>query len=157
MKTRRIPPTLEALGLYAQAFNDSLTIKHFGAVIDFPDLTRVRATIDPIPKQFRGGMGSASVVNGGVLAAMFDLALGCAAALSDPTCRTGTMQLSMSFMRPLTGTRLVAEARVDRAGDETLFTSATIRNDKDEICAQAQAVVKLTHTPWIAGTNPAVN
>ena len=147
----------EALAVYAAGFNGSATLQAFGVRIEFPAVDRVRAIIDPIKSEHRGGLGSDAAVNGGLLAAMFDLVLGCSAALVDPTRRTATMQLSMSFMRPLTGTSLIAEAWVDRAGRETLFSSATIAASGGEICARAQGVVKLTSKPWISGTSPAIN
>ncbi len=156
-KTARIPPTPETLAAYAAAFNGSATLQHFGVTIDFPSLERVRATIHPLRQELRGGLGSDAAVNGGVLAAMFDLVLGCCAALVDPTKRTATMQLSMSFMRPLVGSRLLAEAWIDRAGRDTLFCSASIAGDSGEIVARAQGVVKLTGRPWLDGASPAIN
>jgi uncharacterized protein (TIGR00369 family) len=153
----RTPPTKETLALYSSGFNGSATLQHFGAVISFPTIERVRAVIDPIKPEHRGGLGSDAAVNGGVLAAMFDLVLGCSAALVDPTKRTATMQLSMSFMKPLKGNALVAEAWIDRAGRDTLFCSAQIANDAGEITARASGVVKLTDVPWFGGSSPAIN
>ena len=153
----RTPPTRETLAIYAAGFNASETLRHFGAVIEFPTIERVRASIDPIKPAHRGGLGSDAAVNGGVLAAMFDLVLGCSAALVDPTKRTATMQLSMSFLKPLRGNALVAEAWVDRAGRDTLFCSATIANEKGDVTARASGVVKLTDTPWFSGNSPAIN
>ena len=57
-----------------------------------------RCTTDKAKGNERGGMGF-EAVNGGILAAMFDLVLGASVALVDPTRRSATMQLSMSFMR----------------------------------------------------------
>ena len=153
----RTPPTRESLAAYASGFNASETLQHFGAVIEFPTIERVRASIDPIRPEQRGGLGSDAAVNGGVLAAMFDLVLGCSAALVDPTKRTATMQLSMSFMKPLKGRSLVAEAWIDRAGRETLFCSAQIADEHGEVVARASGVVKLTNTPWASGSSPAIN
>src|SRR5439155_8141367 len=117
---------------------------------------RVRATIDPVEPHHRGGLGT-EAVNGGVLAALFDLVLGCTAALVDPTKRTATMQISMSFMRPTTGARIIAEGWIDRAGQNTLFSSAYITDARGTICARATGVVKLSDVPWFDGKSPAVN
>ena len=97
----RPTPSPESLQRYADGFNKSLTLRYFGAVVDFPSPTRIRVTL-PIRPEHRGGKGS-SAVNGGVIAAMVDLTIGSSAALVDPTRKSATMQLSMSFERGLLG------------------------------------------------------
>ena len=115
----RPAPSPDALQRYASGFNKSLTLRHFGAEVDFPSPSLVRVTL-PVKPDHRGGMGS-EAVNGGVIAAMFDLVIGCSAALIDPTRRSATMQLSMNFERALLGDMLVAEGWIDRAGGATAF------------------------------------
>ena len=68
-------PTTEQLARYAEQFNGSKTMQHFGVRIRFPDLEHVEVLLDPIRPEQRGGLGTAAV-NGGVLAAVFDLAAG---------------------------------------------------------------------------------
>jgi uncharacterized protein (TIGR00369 family) len=92
-----------------------------------------------------------------VLAAIFDLAVGCTPGLVDPTRRTATIQLSMSFERPVLGDRLTAEAKVDTAGGSTLFSSARILDQNGKACARCQAVIRLGNVPWQSGAGPAVN
>lgn len=149
-------PTPEQLAAYADGFNASATLQYFKARISFPTGEIVRAVVDPIPPEQLGGMGMA-VVNGGVLAAMFDLVLGCSSALVDPTRRSATMQLSMSFMRPLAGSRLVAESWVDRAGGDTVFSSAHVLDAAGTVCGRAQGVIKLAKVAWANPGSPATN
>jgi uncharacterized protein (TIGR00369 family) len=149
-------PTAEQLATYAAGFNGSATLRYFQTVLSFPTTELVRAVIDPIPPEMLGGMGM-EVVNGGVLSAMFDLVLGSSAALVDPTRRAATMQLSMNFMRPLGGPRLVAEAWVDRAGSETVFSSAHLLDASGTVCGRAQGVVKLARIGWSKGGSPGIN
>src|SRR5687768_9540739 len=122
-------PTTEQLARYAEQFNGSKTMQHFGVRIRFPDLEHVEVLLDPIRPEQRGGLGTAAV-NGGVLAAVFDLAIGCTPALVDPTRRTATMQLSMSFMKPVTGNKLRADGRVDSAGKNMLYASSQIFDEQ---------------------------
>lgn len=129
-------------------------LQAFGVTISFPEGTdRVRAEIT-VSDIHAGGLGSRSAVNGGILAALFDLALGCAPALVDPDRRSATMQLSMSFEQPTTGPVVAAEAWVDRAGRNTVFASAHILNGEGEVTARAQGVVKLSNIPWANGVSP---
>lgn len=150
------PPTPEALSRYAEAFNESSALRYFGARLSFPEGARVRVEVTVRPEQ-RGGLGSALAVNGGVLAAIFDLVIGVTPALVDPSKRSATMQLSMNFERPCLGEVVVAEAWIDRAGKNTLFASALIRDARGEICARAQGLCKLSRVPWADGGSPAVN
>ena len=153
--TERKPPTPEALARYAEGFNRSATLRFFGVTISFPDTRLVRAELKIRPDH-RGGMGT-SAVNGGIRAAMFDLVVGCTGALVDPTRKSATLQLSMSFERALAGDLLVAEAHLDRVGGRTAFASAWIKDERGEICARCQGVVRLSNEPWESGHSPAVN
>ena len=148
-------PSPAALARYADGFNQSQTLKFFGARVSFPTEERVRVDLTIRPEH-RGGLGS-DAINGGVLAAMFDLVIGCSSALIDPTHRSATVQLSMSFERAVVGEALWAEARVDRSGGALLFASASLMNAHGEVCARCQGVVRLSSLPWASGDSPAIN
>lgn len=149
-------PGAAQLARYAEHFNRSESLRYFGVTISFPDGEICRCVVDPVLPAHRGGLGT-DAVNGGVLAAIFDLALGASAALVDPTRKSATIQLSMSFMRPVVGTRFRVDAVVDRAGKRSLFTSATLYDEKDVPCARAQGVLQLGDGTWPGGDSPAVN
>jgi acyl-coenzyme A thioesterase PaaI-like protein len=155
-RTPRVPPTAEQLQAYAEGFNKSESLKNFGTELSFPEGKKVLATVTVKPEQL-GGMGRPNLVNGAVIAGVFDLVIGCSAALVDPTKATATMQLSMSFESPVEGKIITAESWIDRAGGSTLFSSAIIRDGAGVICARCQGVVKLTSIPWQTGASPAVN
>lgn len=154
MPTQAAPPP-EQLARYANDFNQSLALKHFGAKISFPTTDRVHIDIDPIRVEHLGGMGS-DVVNGGVLAAAFDLALGCTGALVNPRLRNATTQLSMTFERPVRGKKLRVEAWINSAGKLLLFSGAELFDENDQLCARGTAVVRLTDKPWNNGHSPVV-
>ena len=104
----------------------------------------------------RGGLGT-DAVNGGVLAAIFDLVIGCTPALVDPSRRSATVHLSMSFMRAVRGNKVVARAKIDRAGELLLFASAQIFDEKDVLCATCNGMSRLSDLPWLSGESPAIN
>ncbi|MHB8879714.1 MAG: hypothetical protein ACYC8T_39000 [Myxococcaceae bacterium] len=61
-------PTAEQLARYAELFNASLSLNHFGVRLSFPDTETVRVDLSPVRPEHRGGLGT-DAVNGGVLAA----------------------------------------------------------------------------------------
>jgi uncharacterized protein (TIGR00369 family) len=133
-------PTLEELARTAEFFNHSTPMSHAGFRLSFPSTDMVVADLPLVQPQHRGGLGTAAV-NGGVLAALFDLVTGCTPLLLDVRRRTATVQLSMSFERPVFGDSVRAEARIDSFGRRTLFASARILDAKGQPCAHCQAVV----------------
>ena len=149
-------PTQEQLDRYAEHFNQSQTMRFFGARLSFPQGEKVVITLAEVRNEHRGGLGTAAL-NGGVLAALFDYAIGCTAALKDPTRRAATMQLSMSFERPLLGNRVRAESTLDPTGTGTLFASARVYDEQGQVCARCQGVVKLSALKWASGESPATN
>lgn len=149
-------PTLEQLARYSEAFNQSATLMHFGMKVGFPNIDTVEVILDPVQAEQRGGLGS-DAVNGGVLAAMFDLVIGCAPALVDPTRRSATVQLSLNFMNAVRGDRVTARAHVTRAGEKLVFASASIFDSQGQECATATGLSRLSSIPWAAGGTPAVN
>lgn len=149
-------PTQEQLDRFAEQFNNSQTLRLFSARVSFPEGRKVVVSIPEVRPEHRGGLGT-SAVNGGIIAAMFDLVIGCTPALLDPTRRCATLQLSMSFQRPLTGDAVRAEAEIDSAGKNTLFASARIMDSQGNVCARAQGVVRISSLPWASGDSPAIN
>ncbi|HEX8825364.1 MAG TPA: PaaI family thioesterase [Archangium sp.] len=149
-------PTQEQLDLYAEHFTQSQTMRLLGARLSFPQGEKVVITLPEVRPEHRGGLGT-SAINGGVIAALFDYAIGCTAALKDPTRRAATMQLSMSFERPVLGDVARAEATIDSVGTSTLFASARMYDAQGQVCARCQGVVKLSRMKWASGHSPAIS
>ena len=149
-------PTQAQLDRFAEQFNQSQTVQYFGASMSFPGGEKVVVCLPTIRPEHRGGLGTAAV-NGGILAALFDLAIGCTSALMDPSRRAATVQLSMSFERPVRGDSLRAEATIDTVGSSTLFASARLYDSQGQVCARCQGVVQMSRMKWASGESPAVN
>jgi len=135
--------TLAALALYAQRWNAHPSLRSMGVSIAFPDTTRVKVAVDYVPINMRGGLGDDAVVNGGVLSALCDLAIGCTAGLVDPDSHSATVQLSIRFEHPLRGARIDGEARLDRATSRLVFASAEICDAEGRVCVRCQGIVSL--------------
>jgi uncharacterized protein (TIGR00369 family) len=149
-------PTQEQLDRYAEQFNRSQTMRFFGAQLSFPQGEKVVVSLPEVRSEHRGGLGTAAL-NGGIISALFDYAIGCTPALLDPTRRAATMQLSMSFERPVRGDSVRVEATLDTVGTSTVFASARMYDAQGQVCARCQGVVKLSRMKWASGESPAVN
>lgn len=149
-------PTQEQLDRYAELFNQSQTMRLFGARLSFPEGKKVVVALPEVRPEHRGGLGTAAI-NGGVIAALFDYAIGCTPALRDPTRRAATVQLSMSFERPLTGDSIRAEAEIDSEGQSLLFASARMYDAQGRVCARCQGVVARSQLRWASGESPAIS
>ena len=149
-------PDREALEIYAKHFSESQTLKWFCSYLEFPDEDTIRAVIDPVTEPMRGGLGS-DAVNGGVIAALCDLIIGASPALVDPTRRSATIHLSINYERPLIGSVVIAEGKIDRAGRSIVFSSGVVMDQDRTICARAQGVVRLSDKTWDSGVSPAIN
>jgi uncharacterized protein (TIGR00369 family) len=130
-------PTVESLRALAEMWNASPSMKHFGAKLDFERVDRVRAVIDPVLDIHRGGLGT-DAVNGVVLAGLFDLVIGTVGWLTRPDTRSATVTLAMSFYRPTRGNRIVAEARLIRAGMNLVFAAAEIFDGEGKATARCE-------------------
>jgi|TARA_Y100001972_G_scaffold117172_1_gene155881 uncharacterized protein (TIGR00369 family) len=99
----------------------------------------------------RGGGGSADVINGGVIAYMFDAALGCAIAsanLARPEMRSiaphelrqSTINLDITYVDAATGPRFEAHGRVVRSGRSVAFAEGELRDGQGRVCATAKGI-----------------
>ena len=149
-QTDRPRPSLELLNQYAEDFNKSSALRQFSATLSFPSQSLLRIDMEVRP-EFRGGLGDANLVNGLVLSALFDLSIGCTSALIDPTRRSATMQLSMSFERPVSGQRIHSEAELTQAGGKTAFAVARIYDEAGNVCSRCQGVLRISSLPWREG------
>jgi uncharacterized protein (TIGR00369 family) len=136
--------SLEALRKVAALWNEGPPMKHFGARLEFDRIDRVKGVIDPVRPFHRGGMAT-EAVNGVVLAGLFDLVIGTVGWLTRPEARTATVNLSMAFLRPTRGGRIVAEGRLLRAGLNLVFACAEIRDGSGEVSARCEGTCAVSH------------
>ena len=99
----------------------------------------------------RGGGGSDGVLNGGVIAYMFDGALGCAIASSllarpemrgiDPReLRQSTINLDISYVEAASGDHFEARGRVVRASRSMAFAEGELLDAQGRVCATAKGI-----------------
>lgn len=77
----------------------------------------------------RGHLNSLGVAHGGVLTALADVTMGNACrSICDK--KVVTVELKLSFMRPVLKGSVVAEARALKKGEHLIFANCTIFNEK---------------------------
>lgn len=118
----------------------------------------------------RGGGGSDEVLNGGVIAYMFDGALGCAIASSllahpelrgkDPRrLRQSTINLDITYVEAATGSHFEAHGTALRASRSTAFAEGHLLDSTGRICATAKGIWRVfwprdTSAPFESKVNP---
>ncbi len=146
------------LASFAAVWNETAVLRWLGFRLAFPGDKRVIVLLSDVKPGHRGGKGT-DAINGGVLAAMFDFAIGCCSVVSPPLRRSATTQLSMSFERAVRGDLAQCEAEVDRATKNLLFVSARIKDERGNICSRATGIVSLLEEvrleDWVTALGPA--
>jgi len=91
---------------------------------------------------------NAGVVHGGVIASLIDSATAFAILpLLNPDERTTTVDLTISYLRPLVAGVVVARAKVLRAGRRMIATSAELFDDDGKLAATALSTyIRLPNT-----------
>ena len=136
------PLTADQLTTLAQAWNASAIVAHLGFSIAYEEASRVVVTLSPVRPEHRGGLGT-DAINGGVLAGMFDFAVGCTSALAPPLRRSATISLSITFERGVRGDSARCEAWVERAARTLVFVSSRILDGEGTVCARCNGIVSL--------------
>lgn len=115
-----------------------------------------------LPTQ-RGGGGSDTVLNGGVIAYMFDGALGCAIASTslarpemlgvDPSqLRQSTINLDISYVEAASGDHFEARGKVVRASRSMAFAEGELYDAQGRVCATAKGIWRIF---WPRAADPA--
>lgn len=92
-------------------------------------------------------------VQGGILAAMLDDAMGPAALTTLGSGEIGTtVEMKVNFMTPVRDGRLIAEGRVTHKGRSIVFVEGSLRGEDDTLVATASATLRIVR--FVADTVP---
>lgn len=133
-----IPMDIEGRRAWAAHFNAFLDKGYFGARLDLEDAAVARLGLDRIEPHHLGGMGT-NVVNGMIIAGLFDAALGVAGLAQFPGRRAGTVDLSIKLLRPSRGP-ITVYAVATKANDRLAFAQSELFS-AGEYCATATGLV----------------
>ncbi len=136
------PLSLEESDEMTRLWNANPVLRSMGVKIDLSSPEYIRARIDPLNPQHRGGLGS-DAVNGAVISGLFDLMIGLVGIVNSKKHRTGTVQLNIQFVRPLRGNTLRAESRLVKAGQSRVFARSEIFDEQGRICASCEGIASV--------------
>ena len=134
--------TREELDSFAAAWTASGPMRYLNFRMSFPGGDRVMIELPEVLAAQRGGKGT-DAINGGILAAMFDFAIGATALLAPPLRRNATVHLSIDYQRAVRGKSARCIAKLDRATRALAFASAEILDEHGASCSRATGLVSL--------------
>ncbi|MGC8661049.1 MAG: PaaI family thioesterase [Nitrososphaeria archaeon] len=79
-----------------------------------------------------------NILNGGVTATLADAAGGCAALSYNLSKNEVTVDLDVSYLRPISEGPVVAESSIVKSGESLTFTITNIYDGKGNLCAVAK-------------------
>ncbi len=138
------PLSPEECAEMTRLWNANPVLQMMGVEIDLSSPEAVRAVIEPLKPQHRGGMGT-DAVNGAVISGLFDLLIGLVGIVNSQKHRTGTVQLNIHFIRPLRGSRLVGEARLLKSGQSLVFARGEIFDQNGQLCAACDGIASVDY------------
>lgn len=144
-RAQRIPLDAAARAAWAARMNALPAMQLMGARLDLADEAIVRMSLETVAPHHLGGLGT-KAVNGGVIAGLFDGALGVAGVLQFAGQRAGTIELSMKLMRPAFEAPLVVHGICVRRSAHLAFTEAECYAD-GRLCAAASGIVAVASKP----------
>lgn len=122
--------------------------RHLGGTYVDHDVAGGRLTMSFEPRvEFANSHGN---IHGGFMAAMLDVTLGSVvnAALAQDVPRAATLNLNVSYLRPLPLGLVIAEAAITRRGRSVSFIEGTLRSEaSDDVAASATMTLKMPATP----------
>lgn len=139
--------TPDELARFQDDWNRHPGLRHMGARLDLSAPGEVRAVLDPIQPQHRGGLGT-DAVNGAVIAGLLDVVVGLTGFLHVGR-RAGVAQLHVQYLRPLRGDRVEVVGRPTRVGRSLAFVAAEARDGTGTVCALGDGIVAV-----VAGDEP---
>lgn len=120
-------------------FNAIPAMVHMGCVLELSNAPVIRVDLPEVQSHHRGGMGT-EAVNGAVLAGLGDCALGVAGVLQFNGERSGTVEMSIKFLRPTVGHAVTAYAVALKRGGNVVFSEAELYCE-GQLCALATGLV----------------
>lgn len=87
-------------------------------------------------------INSAGVVHGGVISSLADVAMSNLIQADENGIQKAlTVDLNVSFLKPASGTYLIADAKVDKQGRTLIHSECLIYNDQQELVAKSKGIL----------------
>lgn len=126
---------------FSQSLNESALLKFLNLTLKF-EADQIVLRLDPIEERHRGGSTGDSV-NGAVVAAVCDIAVGATMGLSPHSLTQGSAvgRLDIRMRKPITGSFCTAVARIKRQARNLVYSSVTFFDETGKLCVEAQGTL----------------
>lgn len=152
MSDKQLPQ--HVIDAFWQRWGNNTFMRAQGLQLDIVGAGEAVVRLPRVTAAQRGGGGSDTVLNGGVIAYMFDGALGCAIASSllarpdirgvDPrSLRQSTINLDITYIDAASGDRFEACGRVVRASRNVAFAEGELLDAQGRTCATAKGIWRI--------------
>jgi len=128
-----------------EEWNSNFILQHMNVKVNFSNPEYIEAYIYPIQPFHRGGMGT-DAVNGAVISALFDLAIGLVGVVNADFHRSGTVQLNINFLKPIKGNKISVISRLVKQGKSLVFAYAEALDENNEVCATCNGISSIDYT-----------
>ena len=130
---------------WAEGFNSSEFFTRIGMELDLSDSHVTQVHLKKLSQFHMGGLGAPVVVNGAIIAGMFDIGLGISGTQQFPDRPTGTVDLSIKLMKPTTGPTVTLFAWAVEKRTNVVFVEAEV-HDASGRTAMGQGIVSASAT-----------
>ena len=120
-----IPLSAERRGEWQDRLSKMAILEHLGVRLDLSGDDAVRLVLERCTPAHAGGLGTERL-NGAMIAGMIDCAMSIAGILQFGGRTSGTMQLSIQFMKPVKCKQVTVECRVVRRTSTVAFVEARL-------------------------------
>ena len=127
-------------------FNQSEFAMHLGIKILLENPELPRCEISNIQAFHLGGIGQ-DFVNGAIISAVLDLALGLTGLKYAKRGNFATSSLHINIARPIDNNRFYVIAKRNRVIENKVFSEATVFNADDEPCVYATGIIRVGISP----------
>lgn len=126
---------------FSKSLNESELLKFLNLSLKF-EADNVVLRLDPIEDRHRGGSTGDSV-NGAIVAAICDIAVGATMGLSQYPLTTGSGvgRLDIKMRKPIRGSYCTAIARIDRQVRNLIYSTVIFRDTNGLLCVEARGTV----------------
>tara|TARA_R110002073_G_scaffold262024_1_gene424943 strand:- start:228 stop:686 length:459 start_codon:yes stop_codon:yes gene_type:complete len=112
-------------------FNQSELTRHLGVNVDLLDPALPKCEVKTVHNYHLGGIGQ-DYINGAVIAAMYDLAIGLTALPYAAEGNFATTNVNMRLLKPVENGRFYMVSRIHQRIGNRVFAEATLYNFNDE-------------------------
>jgi acyl-coenzyme A thioesterase PaaI-like protein len=126
----------------ANYFNTSEQVCHFGFTVNLENNQQPICSVHQVENYHLGGIGQ-SYVNGAIIAALADLAIGLTGLKFIVSRLIATSELVIQYKKPLVAKPFYAKSEIENTEGNRLIAICNVYNHLDEVCVIVKGNVRI--------------